>query len=94
MELLVAAGVVCGAVRSFDEILADPYVHAAGMLARVPGERGGGNFLPVTPFDIDDHREPVSAAVTGLCADTDGILRELGMSTTEIDLATSRLPPG
>ncbi|WP_433192795.1 CaiB/BaiF CoA transferase family protein [Nocardia sp. CA-107356] len=86
--LLQSAGIVCGAVRDFDEIAADADVRAASILVDVTGAGGAEMTFPGSAFTIDGHRRTESAAAPAAGADSVGILRELGYSDDDItDLA-------
>ncbi|NKY87690.1 CaiB/BaiF CoA transferase family protein [Nocardia veterana] len=83
-KLLQSAGIVCGAVRAFDEVAVDPDVSAAGVLVSVAGRDGGEITFPGCPFTIDGRRRTVSRPAPAVGEDSARILREVGYSDEDI----------
>ena len=82
--LLQSAGIVCGAVRGFDEIAADADVAAAGVLVSVVGSDGSEMTVPGSAFTIDGHRRTASRPAPEVGEDSARILREAGYHDEDI----------
>lgn len=84
VDLMLANGIVCGSVRSFDEIAADQDLAASGVMVRV--ESASGNFSsPGMPFTLDGWRRTSSAEAPEPGAHNTAILSGLGYTQTQID---------
>ncbi|MFI5662466.1 CaiB/BaiF CoA transferase family protein [Streptomyces sp. NPDC051684] len=84
-----SAGIVCGAVRGFDEITEDPDLLASGLIAACApadgDEAAGGSYsAPTTPFSLDGRRPSTSSPAPETGAHTRQILAELGRDEAEI----------
>ncbi|MER7083818.1 CoA transferase, partial [Saccharopolyspora kobensis] len=89
---LRAAGIVCGAVRSFDEVAADADVACSNVMVEVTDRSGRRVTSPGTAFTLDGLRRTASAAAPAVGADTAEVLRELGYPDEAIsDLTTRRV---
>ncbi|MBC7302865.1 MAG: CoA transferase [Nocardia sp.] len=88
--LLTSAGIVCGAVRGFDEVVTDKDVLAAEILVAVADGVQRAFTVPGTPFTIDGRRRTASNAAPAVGADTVSVLRDLGVSDAEIDTLIER----
>ncbi|MGC4946772.1 CaiB/BaiF CoA transferase family protein [Streptomyces sp. DT224] len=80
LERLRAAGIVCGAVRRFDEVVEDPDVLASGLVARC----GDAGTAPTTPFSLDGRRPAHTPAAPEVGEHSHAVLAELGRSATDI----------
>ncbi|MEI7057766.1 CoA transferase [Nocardioides sp. CCNWLW239] len=92
VEQLLEAGIVAGAVRSFDEMVEDKDVVASGVLVDVAGPDGSSFTSPGLPFTLDGRRRTTSVSAPKLGQHTFSLLAELGFSFAEIDdLVASRV---
>ncbi|WP_338703829.1 CoA transferase [Streptomyces sp. Q6] len=82
-ERLRAAGIVCGAVRRFDEIVDDADLLASGIVADCPDGRGG-RTAPTTPFSLGGRRPTRTPPAPRTGEHTARVLAELGRSEDEI----------
>ena len=82
---LTAAGVPCGAVRSVPEALSDPQVSARHMIEAVEHAVLGPMKVLGTPIKLSDTSASVRTAPPTLGQHTDAVLRELGLSTDDIE---------
>ncbi|MFJ8825447.1 CaiB/BaiF CoA transferase family protein [Streptomyces sp. NPDC102467] len=90
LEKLRAAGIVCGAVRRFDEVVDDADVRASGLIAHCsydPGE-GPGGTAPTTPFSLGGRRPATTPPAPDVGEHTVRVLAELGRSEKEIRALT------
>jgi len=76
---LRAAGVPCGPVNSFGEILADPHVEQTGLLAELDLPVAGPTPTVVHPARIEGMPPRVDHQPPRLGADTDEVLAEWGV---------------
>ena len=83
---LNAIGVPAGAVMSVPDILAHPQVGARDFLATFPDVEGVGRDIDVVRMGalVDGERPSVSTPPPRLSADTDDILRGLGLDEAEV----------
>ncbi|WP_260851079.1 CaiB/BaiF CoA-transferase family protein [Rhodococcus sp. WB9] len=81
---LQSANIVCGAIRSFDEIAEDKDVLASEILVDV-AEPGGASFTSPGPaFTLDGRRRTVSTSAPEVGRDTVAVLRDLGFTDGDI----------
>ncbi|MBN9733818.1 MULTISPECIES: CoA transferase [unclassified Pseudonocardia] len=80
--LLSAHGIVCGTVRSFDELDDDADLLASGLLLQ-PGAGGSGALG--TPYRIDDSPRGTAGPVPQVGEHTRTVLRELGHDDDTVD---------
>lgn len=84
VKLLLANGIVCGAVRAFDELVIDQDLVASEVLISV--ESGNGNYTsPGVPFTLDGWRRTSSAEAPRLGAQNTRILADLGYTEEQIE---------
>lgn len=88
IEGLRRAGVPCGAVRDVAEVLGDPQLGARGMIAAVEHAALGHLRVLGVPIKLSATPGAVRSAPPTLGQHTDRILREFGLSTS--DIATLR----
>jgi crotonobetainyl-CoA:carnitine CoA-transferase CaiB-like acyl-CoA transferase len=75
---LLDAGVPCGAVRSVEEVFADPQTHARGMVARVPHATLGEVSVTGVPVKLSETPGEVRTGPPTLGQHTAAVLGELG----------------
>ncbi|MGW2342929.1 CaiB/BaiF CoA transferase family protein [Streptomyces sp. NPDC001661] len=80
LERLRGAGIVCGAVRRFDELADDPDVRASGLIA----DCGAGATAPTTAFSVGGRRPASTPPAPRVGEHTRRILAELGRGEREI----------
>lgn len=84
VELMLASGIVCGSVRSFDEIAVDPDLAASEIMVTV--ESANGNFTsPGVPFTLDGWRRTSSVEAPEVGAQNSRILGDLGYTDKQIE---------
>lgn len=84
VELLLAAGIVAGAVRSFEEIAEDKDVVASEVLVDVAGPDGSSFTSPGLPFTLDGRRRTTSTDAPAPGQHTAAVLADLGFTDDEI----------
>ncbi|OUS92603.1 CaiB/BaiF CoA-transferase family protein [Rhodococcus sp. NCIMB 12038] len=82
--LLQSAHIVCGAIRSFDEIADDKDVLASEILVDVAGPGGASFTSPGLAFTLDGHRRTVSTSAPAVGQDTLSVLRDLDFPEDDI----------
>jgi crotonobetainyl-CoA:carnitine CoA-transferase CaiB-like acyl-CoA transferase len=81
--LLEDAGVPCAPVNALDEVFTDPHVRAVSLVSEV--HHPAGPVAQVgSPLRVDGERPAVRRAPPTLGADTDAVLRALGLSDSAI----------
>jgi len=87
VDVLDEAGVWFEAVRTIDEVVEDPQVHAVGAVISVPGPAGDESTIPAvaSPVDFDGVSRAGGLAVPERAEHTRQILRELGRTEAQID---------
>ncbi|RPA12459.1 CaiB/BaiF CoA-transferase family protein [Gordonia sp. OPL2] len=85
VELLLSANIVCGSIRSFDDIVDDDDVAASGILIDVVADDGSVHTAPGPAFTLDDVTPPSSSAAPTTGRDTATVLGEIGYSDDEVD---------
>ncbi|MFD5385342.1 CaiB/BaiF CoA transferase family protein [Streptomyces sp. NPDC127074] len=83
LERLRGAGIVCGAVRRFDEIVDDADIRASGLIADCRSGRTTYT-APTTPFSLDGQRPSATEPAPAVGEHTTRILAELGRGDVEI----------
>lgn len=82
---LRAANVPAGEVNSVAEILADPHVAARGLVAPFEHPKAGRTGALRTPVRLSGYDEIATGVPPVLGADTDEVLRALGLGPREIE---------
>jgi len=86
VEMLRAAGVPCGAVRSIDAVLADPQIAARGMVETVDHPAIGALKVLGIPTKLSDTPGEILTPPPRLGEHTRRVLTgDLGMSESEVD---------
>lgn len=85
IDVLMAAGVPCGAVRDVPEVLADPQVDARAMVAAVEHAAAGMVKVLGVPLKLSGTPGSIRSAPPALGQHTDAVLRELGLQQEAID---------
>ncbi|GAA4473858.1 CaiB/BaiF CoA-transferase family protein [Rhodococcus olei] len=78
VERLQSAGIVCGAVRSFDDLVDDKDVAASEILVDVATSDGGRYTSPGLAFTLDGRRRTTSVSAPVVGQHTVAVLRDLG----------------
>ncbi|MEJ1977886.1 MAG: CoA transferase [Acetobacteraceae bacterium] len=84
IELFEEAGIPCGPINTIDKVFADPQVKHLGMAAPVEHPRLGKSELVNSPINIQGVPKGVRSAAPDAGADTEAVLREVGLSDAEI----------
>ncbi|MFC0454447.1 CaiB/BaiF CoA transferase family protein [Rhodococcus jostii] len=84
VALLSSAQIVCGAIRSFDDVVEDKDVLASGILVEVAASEGDSFTSPGLAFTLDGRRRTSSAAAPAVGRDTVPVLEQLGFTDDEI----------
>lgn len=74
---LRAHGVPCAPVKGVDEVVADPHLHARGMLQEIEHPEMGEITVFSSPLRYDDAPPPAVRPSPGLGADNRAVVREL-----------------
>lgn len=82
IELLASRGIVCGSVRSFDELVTDPDLAASGLVVELDEL---GIDAPAAPFQVDATARGRTAAAPRLGEHTRDVLHELGRTEDDIN---------
>jgi crotonobetainyl-CoA:carnitine CoA-transferase CaiB-like acyl-CoA transferase len=83
-ERLVAAGVPCGPVMTYQEVLQDPQVRNNRTFLRMNHEIAGETRVANLPFQLNCAPVEIERTPPTLGRDTDHVLQELGYSDAEI----------
>ncbi|WP_240482875.1 CaiB/BaiF CoA transferase family protein [Rhodococcus opacus] len=84
VERLLSAQIVCGAIRSFDNLAEDKDVVASGVLVDVAGADGTSFTSPGLAFTLDGRRRTTSVAAPATGQHTSAVLHELGYTDEEV----------
>ncbi|QDQ92955.1 CoA transferase [Rhodococcus sp. WB9] len=84
VERLRSAQIVCGAIRSFDDLAEDKDVVASGVLVDVAGADGTSFTSPGLAFTLDGRRRTTSVAAPATGQHTSAVLHELGYTDEEV----------
>jgi crotonobetainyl-CoA:carnitine CoA-transferase CaiB-like acyl-CoA transferase len=83
-ERFEARNVACAPLHTIDQVMTHPQVLANQMVVAAQDVEGETQQLVGTPFKLADGGGIAATAPPKLGADTDAVLAELGLSTTEI----------
>ncbi|WP_435199911.1 CaiB/BaiF CoA transferase family protein [Janibacter sp. GS2] len=83
VALLTSAGVVCGAIRGFDEIGRDADLSASALIVAASGPAGAYD-VPGLPFTLDGRRLATTEAAPAVGQHSQDILAELGRTPDDI----------
>lgn len=84
-ERFAAAGIPCGPIRSYDQVVADPHVRARALLVDLPLPGGRGAIrVPGPPVKLSATPTAIRHPPPGLGEQTDEILAEFGFAPAEI----------
>jgi len=84
IERLNRAGVPCGRVMDFAEVFADPQIAAREMVLSVDHPGHGAVRMPGFPIKFGEAPCRISRPAPELGADTDAVLRDLGLGPAEL----------
>jgi crotonobetainyl-CoA:carnitine CoA-transferase CaiB-like acyl-CoA transferase len=84
---LIKAGVPCGAVRTIDQVIADPHTHERGMIVDLEGYRGTGSPIKLSRTPASYRAKPPKFA-----EHTDEILAEHGLDPADYTAVLPRKP--
>jgi len=84
---LIKAGVPCGAVRTIDQVIADPHTHARGMIVDLDGYRGTGSPIKLSRTPASYRSKPPQFA-----EHTDEVLAEHGLDPADYAAVLPRKP--
>lgn len=84
VERFEARNVACAPLHTIDQVMTHPQVLANQMVVTAQDAEGETQQLVGTPFKLADGGGIAAMAPPNLGADTDALLAELGLSTTEI----------
>jgi crotonobetainyl-CoA:carnitine CoA-transferase CaiB-like acyl-CoA transferase len=84
LAALTAAGVPCSAVRSVTEALQDPQLSAREMIIPLEHVSAGGIRVLGSPLKLSETPASVRTPPPALGQHTDAVLREIGMSESDI----------
>lgn len=84
VKALKAAGVPCGSVRDVGEVLEDEQLRARGMIQEVEHAIAGAIRVLGVPIKLSSTPGSVRSAPPALGQHTDAILRELGISDSDV----------
>jgi len=84
VERLLSAQIVCGAIRSFDDLAEDKDVVASGVLVDVAGADGASFTSPGLAFTLDGRRRTASVAAPTTGQHTAAVLHELGYTDEDV----------
>jgi len=84
VERFEARNVACAPLHTIDQVMTHPQVLANRMVVTARDTNRGTQQLVGTPFKLADGGGTAATAPPALGADTDAVLAELGLSTTEI----------
>ena len=90
IDRLNAAGVPCGRVMDFAEVFADPQIAAREMVLSVEHPGHGAVRMPGFPLKFAQAPCRVRRPAPGLGADTDEVLREVGVGDAELAALRAR----
>jgi crotonobetainyl-CoA:carnitine CoA-transferase CaiB-like acyl-CoA transferase len=90
IERLNRAGVPCGRVMDFAEVFADPQIAAREMVLSVPHPAHGTVRMPGFPIKFGEAPCRIRRPAPELGADTDEVLRALGVDDAELDRLRAR----
>jgi crotonobetainyl-CoA:carnitine CoA-transferase CaiB-like acyl-CoA transferase len=79
-----AVGVPCGPINSIDEVFEIPQVKHRGMKMEMPHPASGTVPLVASPMKFTENKVEYRMAPPMLGADSDDILRDLGLADGEI----------
>ena len=85
VKRLIAAGLPCGPVQTYEEVMADPQVAHNGMFLPLDHEVAGAAKVVSAPFRIRGIPVTVERTPPTLGRDTAGVLREIGYADDQIE---------
>lgn len=85
LALLDGIDVPCAKVQRIDEVLADPQIHARGMVVEQQHPRYGTLRLPNLPFRFSDCDTTIRDVAPDLGQHNAEVARSLGFDSAEID---------
>lgn len=86
VDLMLAEGIACSPIRTYDEVLDGPHTAARGLVIEAPHPVEGRVKALATPVRMDGTPAAVSKAAPLLGEDTDDLLLSVGYTSAEIEL--------
>ncbi|MEM9442340.1 MAG: CoA transferase, partial [Pseudomonadota bacterium] len=90
VDLLLEAGVPCGPIYRIDEMFADPQVQHLEVAERMDSDAFGETKALAQPIRMARTPSRITSPPPGRGADTDELLKELGLCEAEIDTLRTR----
>ena len=85
VELMLAQGIACSPIRTYDEVLEGPHTRARGLVVEAPHPVEGTVKALATPVRMDGTPAAVVKGAPLLGEDTDELLRSVGYTSDEVD---------
>lgn len=87
---LDAEGIIYAPVQSYEQVLQDPQIHAAGVFVEQPKADGTSYTAPASPIRFHGHDDGPRGPAPGIGEQTNDILARLGLDQDEISALAER----